>query len=253
MNRPATPIGKTPAALVTGGAKRVGRAVALRLAADGHDLAVTYRSSEDEARATCDEIKEVHGRRAIPIRADFTPDAVEAAVGHVHDAFRQHFGRLDVLVHNASLYEPSNLWDTSPEQLRRLFCVHAETPLLLTRRLHPLLKKVGGCVVCLTDIQADRPFEAVAGYAATKAALANLVKSMALELAPDVRVNAVAPGVVEWPPGASEDEKRRYLKRVPLGEAGAPEDVAAAVAYLAGGGRYLTGQTIALDGGRLIR
>ncbi len=191
--------------------------------------------------------------KAIPIRAEFEPAGVEAAVDHVHNVVRQHFGRLDVLVHNASLYEPSNLWETSAEQLRRFMCVHVEVPLLLTRRLHPLLKKTGGSVVCMTDIMADRPAPAFAGYAASKAALANLVKSLARELAPEVRVNAIAPGVVDWPDDYPQSAREAYLKRVPLGRPGTPQDVAATVAFLARPDGYVTGQTINLDGGRSIR
>lgn len=248
MNRPARAPGKTPVLLVTGGAKRVGAEVLRHFAGLGYDVAFTYRHSEREAKQLAAELP----TKAIPIRADFEPDGLVDAVEHVKDAVRQHFPRLDVLLHNASLYEPSDFWNTQPEQLRRLMAVHVEAPLLLTRALHPLLKKSTGLVACMTDIAVERPHPAFAGYCASKAALASLVKSMARELAPDVRINALAPGVVAWPEDMPEEEQAAYLKRVPLARAGTPRDVAAAVEALVAM-KYVTGQTINLDGGRSIR
>ncbi|MEM8876185.1 MAG: SDR family oxidoreductase [Planctomycetota bacterium] len=254
MNRPARDPGKRPVLLVTGGAKRVGAECCRHFARLGYDIALTYRNSEAEANALIAELP----TKAIPIRADFTPDGVVDAVADVTEAVGEHFGRLDILLHNASLYEPSNLWDTTVEQLRRFMTAHVEAPLLLTRALVPLLKMgTDPLVCCATDIQVDRPFPEYAGYCASKAALANLVKSMARELAHTdatnaIRVNAIAPGVVEWPPGTEQAEIDTYLGRVPLGRSGEPADFAGALEALANM-PYVTGQTINVDGGRSIR
>ena len=244
-----------PATLVTGGAVRVGRAIADALLAAGYDVAITYRTSADAA-ADFERRAADAGRLGVAVEADLTD--LPAATGRVIDAVCDRFGRLDLLVHNASVYERSDPAATPDEalaRLRRSLAVHAEAPLLLTRGLADLLAASphGGCVVAMLDAALDRPSPAFAEYAAGKASLASLARSLARALAPAVRVNAVAPGVVEWADGTPESAKAAYLRNTPLGRVGSPADVAAAVLYLAGpGGRYTTGQTIRLDGGRSI-
>ncbi|MDB5297834.1 MAG: pteridine reductase, partial [Phycisphaerales bacterium] len=162
---------------------------------------------------------------------------------------------------------PARLADTSPDLMRRLWAVHAESPLLLCQRFAPRLRAAGrgevgdgeigaggggGHVVNMVDLLAERPWPEYLAYCASKAALWNLTLGLARELAPDVTVNGIAPGVVEWPAGYPEAERVKYLKRVPLARAGTPGDVAEAVAYLVTGGRYVTGQILRLDGGRSI-
>ncbi|MEM6313581.1 MAG: SDR family oxidoreductase [Planctomycetota bacterium] len=238
-----------PVLLVTGGAKRVGAACCRHFAGLGYDVAFTYRHSADEAERLVEEL----GPTALAIHADFTPDGVESAVGHVVEQIAERFGRLDVLLHNASLYEPSAVPDTDLDQLRRFITAHVEAPLLLSRALVPLLKKGAlPLIAAVTDIQVDRPFPAFAGYCASKAALGNLVKSMARTFAPDIRVNAIAPGVVEWPAGTPQAEIDAYLKRVPLARSGEPLDVARALETLVNM-PYVTGQTLNVDGGRSIQ
>lgn len=238
-----------PVALVTGGAKRVGRAIVERLASAGIDVAFTYLSSKREADAVCKSLA-ASGRRVLAMRADLTKP--EKACVHLFDAFSEHFDRLDVLVNNASLYESGALPDTTAQQVRRLMAIHAESPLLLCQRFAPMLRASRGHVVNMLDLLAERPWPKYLAYSLSKAALANLTLSLARALAPEVTVNGIAPGVVEWPDDYPQDERAKYLKRVPLQRAGTPQDVAEAVLYLCTGGAYLTGQVLHLDGGRSI-
>jgi pteridine reductase len=133
-----------------------------------------------------------------------------------------------------------------------MMAVHLESPLLLCRHLAPVLRQSRGHVVNLVDVLAERPVPAYVGYSASKAALMNLTLSVARELAPEVTVNAIAPGAVEWPADYSAEQKEKYLRRVPLGRVGTPGDVAQLVYFLATGGSYITGQILRLDGGRSI-
>jgi pteridine reductase len=237
-------------ALVTGGAKRVGRAVVERLATLGHDVAFTYRSSEREGAAVAAAVRAL-GVDALPIRADLSHPA--AAVEHVDASFAAWSPRLDVLVNNASAWSPGRLADTTPDLMRTLWAVHVEAPLLLCQRFADRLRRANGRVVNMVDLLAERPWPQYLAYCASKAALWNLTLGLARELAPEVTVNGIAPGVVDWPEDYPLAEREKYLRRVPLGRAGTPADVAATVAYLIGtGGAYVTGQIIRLDGGRSV-
>lgn len=238
-----------PKALITGGARRVGRGVALHLAGRGWDLAITYNSSADDARALAEEARAL-GCECLLIQADFTDP--QSAAQRVSDAVQERFNRLDLLMHNASLYERASLLKTNLDQLRRFAAIHVQTPVLLTQRLAPLLRLAGGSVIVMSDQQIEHPPSAYAAYSLSKAAITNAVKSLARELAPEVTVNAIAPGVVEWPADMPEESRRKYLKRVPLARAGTPQDVAHLVEFLCTRGKYITGQTIRLDGGRSI-
>jgi pteridine reductase len=239
-----------PVALVTGGAKRVGRAIVEKLAETGHDIAFTYCNSEADAADLLKWISAKPARSAIAIKADLTDPA--NSVDHIAREFHKKFNRLDLLVHSASIYEKSSLDTTDLAQMRRLMAIHFESPLLLARALAGKLRESRGHVINMVDLLAERPWPQFLAYCASKAALANLTLGLARELAPQVTVNGIAPGVVEWPPGYPEDEKRKYLSRVPLARAGTPQDVASLVHFLATEGDYITGQIIRLDGGRSI-
>jgi pteridine reductase len=236
-------------ALVTGGAKRVGRAIVERLASGGFDVAFTYLSSEVEA-AQLRAALESSGGNALAIKADLT-HAQRAADG-IAKAFGGRFDRLDVLVNSASLYEPGPLAEVDLQQCRRLMAVHFESPLLLCQAFAPPLRSSRGHVVNMLDLLAERPWPKYLAYCASKAALWNLTLSLARELAPEVTVNGIAPGVVEWPEDYPKAERETYLKRVPLARAGTPQDVAETVHFLSTVGSYITGQVIRLDGGRSI-
>lgn len=228
----------------------MGKAISLRLAKAGYDLLISYRTHGDEAEALADELRQ-QGRRVTCFATDLADPA--AATSAVQQAINQAgIDQLQVLVHNASVYKPSDFGSITPAELREPMAVHYESPLLITQALAPLLKAAKGHVICMADILADRPWPQYMAYCASKAALVNLTKSLARQLAPEVTVNAIAPGVVAWPAGYPESEKDKYLARVPLARSGSPEDVAELVAFLCDGGKYITGQIIPLDGGRSI-
>jgi pteridine reductase len=233
-------------ALITGGAKRVGRAIAIKLASEGFHVAITYKSSKPQAQ----ELRKTLGKGVLLIEADLTdlPDAAEEIRAQLSD----EFGRLDVLVNNASAYLSARLAQTDLKLIRALNTIHVEAPLLLCQKFEPLLRASRGHVINMVDLLAEKPWPEYLAYCASKAALANLTLGLARELAPEVTVNAIAPGVVEWPADYPEEQKAKYLKRVPLQRAGAPEDVANLVHFLATDGSYINGQIIRLDGGRSI-
>lgn len=249
-----------PVALVTGGARRVGRAISLALARAGCDVIVTYRESESEARSLAEEAATAGGRVACE-RLDLADLAGVRAFGQ---SLRRSQGRLDVVVHNASVYESSPLESMAGAEgsggAERVMAVNAIAPLVLTSLLAPLLERSGlpggSAVVAMCDIHAmGRPRRDHAAYAMSKAALVEMVRSLARDLAPRVRVNGVAPGVVAWPESGAESEagmQERYLSRVPLARAGTPQDAAEAVRWLALDARYTTGQILRVDGGRWL-
>lgn len=234
-------------ALVTGGGTRVGAAIVRALASAGCDVAIHHATSAAGARAVAADVERL-GRRAFLLSADLTVreqiEGLAAAAGALT-------GKLDVLVHNAGNFErvpPSALdaaaWD-------RAMSLNATAPYLLTLALAPALRAARGSVIAITCISAERPWMSYIPYSASKAALANLVKGLSLGLAPEVRVNAVAPGTVLPPADYDEPKLSRIRARVPLARVGEAEDVARAVVFLARND-YLTGQTITVDGGRSL-
>jgi pteridine reductase len=237
-------------ALITGGAKRVGRAIVERLATAGFDIAFTYRSSAAEALELAARLSQGGQRRAIAIEADLANP--EAASDQIGSEIEKQFGRLDLLVNSASVYQPGRLRETDMAMMRMVAAVHVQSPLLLCKRFESTLRQNRGHVINMVDLLAEKPWPQYLIYCASKAALANLTLGLARELAPEVTVNGIAPGVVEWPAGYPEVEKERYLKRVPLDRAGTPEDVANLIHFLCTEGSYITGQIMRLDGGRSI-
>jgi pteridine reductase len=243
---PSTP---NRVALITGGAIRVGRAVALRMAEGGYDLAITYLSNQKPAEELLDQVRSI-GRAAIAVQANFLEP--ESACDAVFRQIAEKFGRLDLLVNNASIYEPDAPPQAAIDQIRRFCAIHVESPTLLTRAFAPMLKAAGGLVVNMLDLNAQRPIPRYLNYCASKAGLLNLTLGFARELAPEVRVNGIAPGVVEWANGITPDERQKYLRRVPLARPGTPTDVAEAIYFLAATGSYITGHILPIDGGRSI-
>jgi NAD(P)-dependent dehydrogenase (short-subunit alcohol dehydrogenase family) len=230
--------------LVTGAAKRLGRAIALALARAGADVAVHYRSSAEEARQAADEIRSI-GRRAELFQADLAqPGEIAAMFAAVGEAF----GRLDVLVNSAAVYDRTPIGALTADQWDRQIAVNARAPALCIRYAVELMPD-GGAIVNITDAGAEKAFPGYPAYCASKAALLSLTKSAAKALGGrNIRVNAVAPGLIEWPEGISEQQKRQVLSQVPMKRPGRPADVAAAVVFLAGHD-YITGQALRVDGG----
>ncbi len=236
-------------ALVTGGARRVGRAIVETLAREGFDIAFTYHQSEADADSLRNAVT-AKGVRAVAVDCDFFDPA--AAVDRVAQSIEKEFGRLDVLVNNASAFLVASLTEVSLEQMRRMWAIHAESPTLLCQRFAPLLRNGRGHVINMLDLLVERPTCQYLAYSASKAALWNLTLGLARELAPEVTVNGIAPGVVEWPDDYPAAEREQYLRRVPLGRPGTPAEVADLVAFLSMRGTYFTGQIFRFDGGRSI-
>lgn len=250
--------GSRPIAVVTGAARRVGRAIALSLAGRGCDLVVHYSTSKPDAEMCAQEIQAL-GVRATTVQAALDdPAQVESLA-----ATLSSLPRLDVLVHNASHYAPSALATLNADDAMRDYRINALAPLLLSARLAPKLAAStlpgggrGGSIVCMTDMHAlSRPRLNHAAYSMSKAALTHMVECLARDLAPHVRVNAVAPGVVAWPasgPEADPQMQARYLARTPLARPGTPDDAATAAVWLALDAHYVTGQVLRVDGGRWL-
>lgn len=237
-------------ALVTGaGGARLGRAIALAIASRGAAIGVHYRSNERGALELVAEIERSGGRAAI-FRADLErPPEIEALVGSVVSTL----GGLDVLVSNASVFRRTPFATTTERDWDEALDTNLKAPFLLARAAAPHLGARGpGKIVHVADTSALRPWPEYIPYCVSKAGLIALTQGLARALAPQVLVNAVAPGPVLPPEGASEEEVRRAIARVPLGRVGSPGDVAAAVLFLLEGSDYVTGAVIPVDGGRSI-
>lgn len=253
--------GKRPVAIVTGGVRRVGLATACALARAGCDIVITYRREPGKAEAARDTVLVRAPEAAVMLKLlplD-EPGELEPAAAALGAALP----RLDVLVHNASVYEPTALESVTATDCERFLRTNAVAPLLLSRALAPRLAKSklpgGGAIVSMCDIHAmgesGQPRKGFLAYSMSKAALLELTMVLARELAPKVRCNAVAPGVVAFPDSGYESDaeaQARYLARVPLGRSGTPEEAAEAVCWLALKATYTTGQVVRVDGGRWI-
>lgn len=235
--------------MITGAARRVGRAIALELADQGADIALHHYQSVDAAHDTAERIVGA-GRRCHLIRADLADPQAWASIV---DQTVGELGRLDHLINNASVFGAMSLSGFDHEEWERSFRVNVTAVAALCRHSAPHLAHSGcGSIVIITDISAERPWRNHLAYCAGKAALVNLTKALAKSLAPRVRVNAVAPGIAEFPESYDDDTRARLIAEVPLGRAGSPEDVARMVRFLCAEGCYVTGQVINVDGGRSI-
>lgn len=234
-------------ALVTGGAVRLGRAISVGLARAGYDLMVTYHSSEAPGRGL-QAVVRATGRRCELVRADLSEAAAAAAVIH---AVRSAFGRLDLLVNSAASFEARALLDVDAEEWDAVMALNVRAPHLLVRAAAVLLRAGRGCVVNITDLSAFQPWREHPHHAVSKAALAHLTRVQARALAPEVRVNAVAPGTVLPPDKLSAESRRALADAAPLSRLGTPQDVVDAVLYLARAS-FVTGHVLVVDGGRLL-
>lgn len=238
-------------ALITGAAQRIGAEIARSLHAQGMDLALHYRSS---ASAAMDLKKELERSRPDSVRllqADLNKCIGFMALIERVRAFR---GRLDVLVNNASSFYPTPLGDASEDQWEDLLGSNLKGPFFLTKEAAPLLRSSEGCVINLVDIHAERPLKDHPIYSIAKAGNAMMVKTLARELGPKVRVNGIAPGAILWPQDElSEDAKAEILSRTALKRAGSAEDIARTLLFLVRDADYITGQIVSVDGGRMLQ
>lgn len=237
-----------PVALITGAARRIGAAIARELHAAGCRTVIHYNQSADEAGALADVLNRERRDSAAVLHADLLddPHLAELIEGAV-----KCWGRLDVLINNASSFFPTPVGAIDEYQWQDLVGTNFKAPLFLSQAAAPHLKAAGGCIVNMADIHIERPMQGHVVYTAAKSALVSLTRSLARELAPEVRVNAVAPGAVLWPEdGLTEQAKAAIIGQIPLGRRGEPGEVARAVRFLALEAAYITGHVLAVDGGR---
>lgn len=232
-------------ALVTGASRRVGRAIVLRLAQAECHIALHCRTSQAEAEATAAAC------RATGVRAEVFPAdlADAAATAALVPAVLNHFGRLDILVNNASVFEPMTIDDFNPAEWDRTLRVNLTAPMQLVHAARPALEQAGGRVINVGDAATARARAGHLAYHVSKAALDTLTRLLARALAPRVNVVGIAPGVAVWPEHYDAATRARLIASIPLRRAGTPEDIAAAVHFVLRNGDYITGAIIPVDGG----
>jgi len=242
--------GNAPVALVTGAARRVGAVIARTLHAAGYRVAIHHRASGEAALALQADLERARPGSTLLLQAELAhfdrlPELVAQAVGK--------FGRLDALVNNASAFYPTPVGTTTPAMWDDLFAANARAPFFLAQAAAPHLRAARGAIVNLVDIYAERPLAGHTVYGMAKAALVAMTQSLARELAPEVRVNGVAPGAVLWPEaGKAYADQQALIAGTPLQRAGTPEDVAEAVRWLLMDAHFTTGQILRVDGGRAL-
>lgn len=232
-------------ALVTGGARRLGRAFSLALADAGCDIVVAYNRSAHEARETAARIEQL-GRRALAVQGDIADSATaQRLIERTEDAF----GHLDILVNNASVFERRAVPDITAADWNRVLAINLTAPFLLAQQAAPLMRRrAGALVVNIVDLSALQPWPSYAHHAVSKAGLLHLTRVLARALAPDIRVNAIAPGTILPPEGTDPEEgsERRVLRRT-----GSPDDATRALLYLVHSD-FVTGENLIVDGGRML-
>ena len=238
--------------LVTGGARRVGAATCRRLHAQGANLVVHYRASQSEARALQTELDQVRPGSVALVQANLLETA---RLPRLIDETVSHFGRLDALVNNASSFFPTPLGEITEDGWEDLIGSNLKAPLFLSQAAAPQLKRQQGCIVNIVDIHSEWPLKRYVVYNAAKGGLASLTRSLAVELAPEVRVNGISPGPILWPEAGEwmdEASRQHIIGRTLLKRTGEPDDIARTVSFLIADAPYITGQIIAVDGGRSV-
>lgn len=238
-------------ALVTGGARRVGARIARKLHAQGMKLVIHYRSSEQEAHRLQQELHDIRPESVMLVRGDLLrgPKLSQNLIYETMEAF----GRIDVLINNAATFYPTPIGEAVEKDWEDLIGTNLKAPFFLAQSAAPHLKASQGCIVNMADIYGERPLKDYSIYSVAKAGLIMLTKTLARELGPEIRVNAVAPGAILWPEdGIDEMNKQRMISRTPLKRIGEPEDIAETVLFLVGDANFITGQVIAVDGGRRV-
>lgn len=235
--------------LITGAAHRIGAMTARTLHAKGMNLVLHYRSSDEAAKALRDELLSHRANSVVLIKAD------------LHETRKLHklvksaaecWGRLDVLINNASTFYPTEIGHVSETQWDDLIGSNLKAPFFLCQAAAPYLKAQNGCIVNIVDIHAERPLKAFPVYSMAKAGLVMMTKSLACELGPEIRVNAVAPGAILWPEHLDDAGKEKIVSRTFLKRKGEPDDIARAILFLVKDAAYMTGQILAVDGGRSL-
>ena len=232
-------------ALITGGSKRIGRSIALRLASDGADIIINYDSSKSEADSLVGELKD-QGRRALAVQADVSH---RAGVQKLFTATENEFGRLDILVNNAGMFFAAKFEELTEEQWDHIMNVNLKSQFLCAQSAAPIMKRQGsGRIINLSSLGGLLPWPGYTHYCVSKAGSIMLTRCLARALGPEILVNSIAPGTIQFP-GEPPDEE--YIRRVPLHRTGTGEDIAEAVAYLTKAD-FVTGQILVVDGGRSL-
>lgn len=239
-------------ALITGAARRVGAEIAKSLHTNNMNIVVHYNASEHDAKEMCAEFNKIRPHSAIALKAELVEtDGLKALVTQAEQAW----GRLDVLVNNASRFYKTPLGEATEFQWDDLFSSNIKAPFFLAQAAAPHLAKQRGCIINIADIHAERPMRDYSVYCISKAGIIMLTKALAKELGPDVRVNAVSPGPIMWPEGENaltDDMKKTLINRTALLSHGGPEEIAKAVLFFVTGADFVTGQVLAVDGGRSL-
>jgi len=273
--------GNHPVAVITGAARRVGRAIAVELAAHGYDLILTYNRSRKDIEATTEACRIAAANKAAQytphnpqfnnhqdpddIGDDLTPHEIEIALHQVDladeesitefaDWLHHHIPRLDALIHNAARYHTTKWGEITSEETLEHFQINTLAPLLLTQAVDHLLRQSNATIILFSDIHVlGRPRKNLAAYNLSKAATSELIRTLARELAPETRVLGIAPGVIAWPDDTPDNEIQQYESRIPLNRSGKPQDAAKLTRFLISkNAAYLTGEIIRLDGGRSL-
>jgi NAD(P)-dependent dehydrogenase (short-subunit alcohol dehydrogenase family) len=231
--------------LITGAARRIGRALALAAAAEGARVAITYRTSERDAEHTMKRLHELDSD-ALAVRCDVR-DPLE--VDEMVEAVASEFGSIDVLINNAGMFEDAAFEDIAPEQWDNMFATNTRGPFLVSRAALPHLRRSSGRIVHIGSLGGLRPWPTHAHYCSSKAALHMLTQVMAKALAPRISVNCVAPGMISMGEERDPAMARRVVRNTPMRRAGATADVAEAVMFFATASHFITGQVLAVDGG----
>ena len=235
-------------ALVTGAGRRVGARIARELHAAGMSVAVHCHRSREEAERLRTAFEAARpGSAAVVVTDLLEPGAADAVVA----AAEERWGRLDVLVNNASTFYPTPVGEVTEAEWRDLVGSNLAAPFFLAQAAAPLLRAARGCIVNIADVYAHRPLAGHPVYSAAKAGLVMLTRALALELGPDVRVNSISPGAILWPENDDPD-RQRIIKEIALKRSGDPGDIARAALFLVRDAPYVTGQDLAVDGGRLL-
>ncbi len=236
-------------ALITGAAKRIGAAIATQLHSSGMNVVIHYNTSAKEAHELVRKLNGIRRDSAIMVQANLEHKEYYAAL---IDASIDFKGGLDVLINNASAYYPTPLDSLADQQWNELINTNLKAPLFLSKLAAKSLRLNKGCIINITDIHANRPLSNHSIYSVSKAGLVMLTQSLAKELAPGIRVNAISPGVIMWPEGLEEEKKSAILNETMMKRMGNVEDITKAVLFLINDADYITGQIINIDGGRTL-
>ena len=235
---------------LTGGAKRIGKTTCKHFHNEGFNIIFHYNSSKSEADEIRKTLNKIRKDSCFTLQADFDD---ESSIKKLTQGLSEITDELSVLINNASSFYPTPIEDASMDEWNNLMATNATTPLFLTQALLPFLKKGKGCIINISDTLAPSGIKNFSLYSGAKSALEGITKSLAKELAPDIRVNAISPGAILWPEDEdlSEDQQKQRLAKVPLGRIGCPEDISSLAVFLSEA-EYITGQVIKVDGGRSI-